>query len=132
MIGLMNSVENPVEDCKQVVVPLTAHLPTILASVGASVRASMRTLSALSAASRAATSLVICCCSELSPACRAAASLVICCWSAAVSGIGTQVMFLPLGSEDCIACPAGHPVTFCAQAPWAPNATTAAAKPQRQ
>src|SRR5688572_1387309 len=106
----MNSVVNPVEDYKQVVVPLTAHLPTMSASV----RASMRALSAASAA------------------CRAFASLTICCCSAAVSGIATHVMFLPLGSEDCIACPAGHPTVLCAQASRAPSATAAAARPQRQ
>src|SRR5688500_7181781 len=106
----------PVEDCKQVVVPLTVHLPTMSASVIAPTpsSASMRALSALSAC------------------CRVVASLLICCCSPAASGMATQVILLPLGSEDCIACPAGHPVTLCAQAPWAPNVTTAAARPQRQ
>src|SRR5687767_8250862 len=99
--GLMLTAVKPVLDCRQLVVPLIAQRPTMLASV--SWPSILRIFS--------------------SPARRAAISAC----SAAPSPIGTQVILRPLGSDDCIACPAGQPFTACAATLCAPSARAIAA-----
>src|SRR5688572_21361306 len=102
--GLKFSLK-PVLDCRQLVVPLIAQRPTMLASV--SWPTMLRIFSSM--------------------ACRAAASACSAACSAAPSAIGTHLILRPLGSDDCIACPAGQPFTGCAATLCAPSARAIAA-----
>src|SRR5688572_29670515 len=64
--------------------------------------------------------------STVSALLRVCASASIAPRSAAVSGIGTQVTVLPLGLDDCIACPAGQPFNSCAWVACTPSKAAAA------
>src|SRR5688572_18347696 len=100
-------VLKPVDDERQFCGPVNAQRPAMLGSSTLARSAEISPDSAVSAVLRT--------CASASIAAR----------SAVASGIGTQVTVLPLGLDDCIACPGGQPLTGCAWTACTPSKAAA-------